>query len=90
MAKRFEKAKEYTKKYGPQLFPCRTCGNKDIRVVSDRMIFPAKDGWSVVCATASCDCTGIYPSARQAVARWNEMQGGGCIHEGLAQDSPGR
>lgn len=64
MAKRFEKAREYTKKYGPQLLPCRFCGNTDIRIVSDRTIFPPKDGWGVVCTTDSCDSTITYTSFR--------------------------
>lgn len=75
MAKRFEKAKEYTEKYKDILLPCKWCGNNDIRIESDRMIFPSKDGWSVCCATRSCDCTGIYLSVKDAVNRWNEMQG---------------
>ena len=74
MARRFEKAKEYTEKYRGVLLPCRICHNTDIRIVSDRMIFAAKDGWSVCCATHSCDCTGVYTSVRVAVQKWNEMQ----------------
>ena len=74
MARRFEKAKEYTEKYRGVLLPCRHCKNTDIRIVSDRMIFPAKDGWSVCCATHACDCTGVYTSVKAAVQRWNELQ----------------
>ncbi len=77
MARRFEKAKEYTKKYSVHLAPCRECGNTDIRIVSDRTIFPPKDGWSVVCTTKSCNCTGTFTSVRAAVKRWNAMQNGG-------------
>lgn len=82
MAKRFERAKEHTKKYGPQLLPCRYCGNTDIRIVSDRFIFPPKDGWSVVCTTERCDCSDTYTSVREAVKRWNEHHSkGGHHHE---------
>lgn len=75
MAKRFEKAKEYTEKYKSILLPCKWCGNNDIRIKSDRMMFPPKDGWCVCCATSSCDCTRTYLSVKDAVNRWNEMQG---------------
>lgn len=74
MARRFEKAKEYTAKYRGALLPCRNCGNTDIRIESDRMVYPPKDGWSVCCSTPRCDCTAVYPSVRAAVKRWNEMQ----------------
>ena len=33
MAKRFEKAKEYTEKYKSELLPCKVCGNTDVRIV---------------------------------------------------------
>ena len=83
MAKRFEKAREYTKKYGPQLLPCRFCGNTDIRIVSDRTIFPPKDAWCVVCTTDLCDCTDTYTSVREAVRSWNDQQSkGGPRYEG--------
>lgn len=73
MAKRFEKAKEYTKKYKSLLQPCRYCGNTDIRIVSDRSIL-GKTGntWSVVCTTPSCDCTAEYTSVRAAISAWNK------------------
>lgn len=74
MAKRFDKAKEYTEKYRHLLLPCRWCGNTDIRIVSDRMLFPPKDGWSVCCSTHACDCTSTYTSVREAIERWNEKQ----------------
>lgn len=74
MAKRFEKAKAYTEKYKNQLLPCRCCGNTDIRIESERMIFAARDGWSVTCSTHACDCTGVYTKVVDAVKRWNEMQ----------------
>ena len=74
MAKRFEKAREYTQKYGPMLKPCKYCGNTDIRVVSDRTLFPKpKDVWSVVCMTPRCNFTGSHTKVRDAVARWNEI-----------------
>lgn len=74
MAKRFELAKKYTKQYQDSLLPCGVCGNTDVRVVSDRSIFGARDTWSVCCSTHGCDCTGPYTSVKEAVRRWNEMQ----------------
>lgn len=74
MSKRFEKAKMYTEKYKDILLPCRICGNKDIRVCSDRSVFSPKDMWSVCCSTHSCDCTGMYDTVKEAVKKWNEMQ----------------
>lgn len=74
MAKRFEKAKEYTEKYKNILLPCRICGNKNIIIVSDRMIFPSKDAWSVCCSTHNCDCVGNYTSVKEAIKKWNENQ----------------
>lgn len=71
MAKRFEKAKYYTEKYKKTLTPCRYCGNADILVVSDRTIFPPKDGWSVCCSTHNCDATGVYTSVKEAIEAWN-------------------
>lgn len=75
MAKRFEKAREYTEKYKSMLLPCRICGNKNIVIVSDRTIFPPKDVWRVCCSTHACDCTRDYTSVKEAVNHWNEMQG---------------
>lgn len=73
MAKRFEKAKEYTQKYKTLLRPCRYCKSTDIRIVSDRSIFGKKGNtWSVVCATPGCDCTGEYTSVRLAIKAWND------------------
>lgn len=72
MAKRFERAKAYTKKYKSILLPCRCCGNTDIQITSERMIFPAKDAWAVNCGTPRCDCTGAYTSVREAIKVWNE------------------
>ena len=73
MAKRFEKAKYYTEKYKSVLLPCKYCRNTDIRIVSDRtgVIGDTKDGWSVVCTTKSCDCTGVYTSVKKAIEAWN-------------------
>lgn len=71
MAKRFEKAMEYTKKYKKDLNPCKFCGGSDIRIVSERTIFPAKDGWSVCCSTHNCDATGTYTSVKKAIEAWN-------------------
>lgn len=74
MANRFKKAKEYTERYRGLLLPCCFCGNTDILIVSDRMIFPPKDGWFVACSTPKCDCTGTYSKVKDAIQRWNEMQ----------------
>lgn len=76
MANRFEKAKEYTRKYKSILLPCRYCGNTDIRIVSGRTIFDPKDIWYVSCSTHACDCTGDFTSVRKAIERWNELQEG--------------
>ena len=74
MARRFEQAKKYTEKYKSSLKPCRICGNKDVRICSERGIFPPCNLWSVSCSTYACDCTGAYPFVKQAIMRWNEMQ----------------
>ena len=71
MAKRFEKARAYTEKYKNLLLPCRFCHNPDIRIVSDRGMFPPRDEWSVVCTTPKCHCTCGYTSVRAAIAAWN-------------------
>lgn len=71
MSKRFELAKQYTEKYKDRLHPCKYCGNKDVRVVSDRQILGVPcDVWSVCCSTPYCDCTGSYRSVKDAVACW--------------------
>jgi hypothetical protein len=87
VSKRYEQAKTYTEKYKSQLKPCKWCGNTDIRITTDRLTVVTNDdrtisnarhkivnGWSVVCSTPHCDCTGIYTSVRKAIERWNEMQ----------------
>ena len=74
MARRFEKAREYTEKYKAVLLPCKHCGCTGVEIVSERTIFPPRDGWSVTCTTPKCDCTGVYTSVRAAVRRWNEKQ----------------
>lgn len=76
MANRFERAKVYTEKYRDILLPCKYCGNTDVRIVSDRTIFPPRDGWSVCCSTPKCDCTATYTKVKDAIQRWNEMQSG--------------
>ena len=75
MAKRFEKAMEYTQKYKSVLLPCKWCGNKDVRIMSDKTILSnPKDGWFVSCQTPHCDCTGTYTSVKKAIEKWNENQ----------------
>ena len=74
MAKRFEKAMEYTQKYKDVLLPCKWCGNKEIIIASQRTIFPAKEGWSVCCSTHNCDITATYSSVKKAVEAWNSKQ----------------
>lgn len=77
MAKRFEKAREYTEKYKNVLLPCKHCKSKEIIINSDRLpLYDNKNYWSVNCSTIGCDCTGFYTSVKEAVNRWNEMQGG--------------
>lgn len=68
---RFARAEYYTRKYKSLLQPCKHCGNTDIRVVSDRSIFPAKDVWFVCCTTEKCDCTRSYTRIAEAVKAWN-------------------
>lgn len=75
MANRFEMAKKYTEKYKQILLPCQFCGNEDVRIVSDRSVFGSRNLWGVCCQTPKCDCTGSYISVKDAVKRWNEMQG---------------
>lgn len=75
MAKRFEKAREYTEKYKSMLLPCKWCGNTDVRIMSGRTILThPKDVWFVSCQTKSCDCTGDYTSVKKAVEAWNANQ----------------
>lgn len=74
MSRRFEKAKEYTKKYGGMLLPCKYCGRVDIKIVSDRSLFPPRNVWGVCCPTPGCDCTGDHIKVIDAVNAWNEHQ----------------
>lgn len=75
MAKRFELAKKYTEKYKSVLLPCRFCGNTDIKIVSDRTIFPKpRDVWSVVCTTPYCDSSNYHSCVKGAVEAWNKQQ----------------
>lgn len=74
MAKRFDKAKEYTKKYASHLLPCKYCGNTYIVITSDRTMFPKpKDVWCVNCSTNNCNCSGVHTSVRKAIQEWNEL-----------------
>lgn len=73
MAKRFEQAKAYTERYRSVLLPCRICGNTDVRIVSDRDMFPARNVWGVACMTPKCDCGKCFTSVKAAVQAWNEQ-----------------
>lgn len=77
MARRFEKAKEYTEKYKKLLLPCKYCGNTEIVITSERSIFPPKDCWGVCCTTDKCNCTDIYTSVKRAIKEWNEINAKG-------------
>lgn len=71
MAKRFEKAREYTQKYKPILLPCKECGCEDIKILSDRTIFNPKNVWSVSCSNCG-ECVYGFARVNDAVQRWNE------------------
>ena len=71
MAKRFEKAREYTEKYKSLLLPCRICGNKEIIITSDILL--SKYVWSITCTTKSCDYYSDV-SVKNAIKKWNERQ----------------
>ena len=74
MSIRFQKAIEYTQKYKHQLKPCKYCRNTDIRITSDRTIFPTpKNVWGVVCSTKNCHCTGAYSRVKDAIKAWNKI-----------------
>ncbi len=73
MAKRFNKAREYTKKYKNKLLPCKYCGSNDIHITTERMVFnDPKNYWCVTCSTPFCDCTKFYTSVKQAIKSWND------------------
>ena len=72
MAKRFDKAREYTRKYRDSLCPCRHCGNTDVQIWSD--ILSGKYMWSVNCMTENCDYV-WDTSLRRAIKKWNEKHG---------------
>ena len=70
MANRFEKAKEYTQKHKNALLPCKWCHGTDIRINSDRQMFPKpRNVWSVDCSCGNC----VYglPHIKDAISRWN-------------------
>ncbi len=70
MAKRFEDAKRFTEKFKDKILPCRSCGSKNVRVVSERSIFDSKNVWYIGC----CDCPDCGPestSVRKAIKFWN-------------------
>ena len=74
MARRFERAKEYTQKYKLSLLPCRYCGGKNVAILSERSIFaPSKDGWTVTCGDCG-DCTAFDTSVKRALAKWNSEE----------------
>ena len=71
MAKRYEKAREYTLKYRGQLRPCFFCGNKELDVYSDRSTFPSRDVWGISCSKCG-DCVRPDTSVRRVVEYWND------------------
>lgn len=73
MSQRFEKAKYLTEKYKNQLLPCPECKNTNIRICTDRTVFPKPmNVWFVACQTPFCDCTGSYTSVKVAIKKWND------------------
>ena len=75
MSLRYEQAKQYTERYKNKLLPCAVCKSEDVRICTDRTIFPKPQNvWFVACQTPNCDCTDSFTSVKQAVARWNDMQ----------------
>lgn len=70
MAKRFDKAKEYTEKYKDMLAPCKYCGSSDVIITSERVVGETR--WTVNCTTHACDCTAFCTSVKEAVKKWNE------------------
>ena len=76
MSKRFEKAVYYTEKYRSVICPCKYCGNKDIRIGSDREIFGNKEIWYVACMTPKCDSTGGSTSVIKEIKKWNKRHSG--------------
>ena len=73
MAHRFEKAREYTRKYKSQLLPCKWCHGTDVHINSDRSIFPKPQNvWSVDCATCG-NCVYGLPRVKDAIQRWNDQ-----------------
>lgn len=71
MAKRFEKAKEYNKKYGHLLSECPSCRSKKVEIQSERTIFQPRDAWSISCTNCG-DCVYGRTSVREAIKTWND------------------
>lgn len=71
MAKRFERAREYTQKYKHLLHPCKWCDSYDIEIQSDRSIFSYQNIWNVVCTNCG-NCVCGEPKVKDAVKRWND------------------
>lgn len=71
MAKRFDRAREYTQKYKHLLYPCKHCNGHNIGIESDRIFFPPQNVWNVVCADCG-NCVCGITKVRDIVKRWND------------------
>lgn len=71
MANRFERAKEYTKKYKSVLIPCKFCGGTELCITSDRTVFNPRNVWSVDCTCGNC----VYGliKVKDAIKKWNDQ-----------------
>lgn len=84
MARRYEKAKQYTEKYKSILAPCKYCGSTGIEITSDRAVLDSKLYWSVTCPTSGCDCSSDT-SVKRAIEKWNNRHGRKDDKHGTAQ-----
>lgn len=73
MAKRFEKAKQYTERDKVILQPCKNCGSTNILIIPDtpdRTIFVSKNVWSVNCVDCG-NCVYGKSKVKDVVEKWN-------------------